>query len=277
MISRLIGAVARGFLVLLMIATPGLMVPVMSEDATQVVVLIGIVAAILTAVEYGSTYPCLYEFRDAPPFNRIRFVSLFLTVFLLSVLMRGQFQPSTLSGLVLVLGDRLGALVDFPYSPVRLVVLMMPDSFSVDDIIVVRAAAGLAYFISMLSCIAFAVVIWVYNWPMNSGSFNVWVNLPNFDPTSRGDVVERLQRDGRVNIGLGFLLPFVTPAIVQSAGSVFGTASLTNPQTLIWTVSAWAFLPASLFARGIAMSRVAAIIARKRRESTRAEAGLVPA
>lgn len=277
MISRLPGAVARGFLVLLLIATPGLMVPVMSEDATQVVVLIGLIAAVLTAVEYGSAYPCLYEFRDAPPFNRIRFVSLFLMVFLLAVIMRGQIQPSTLSNLVLGLGNRLGAMVDFPYSPVRLIVLMMPENVSADEIVLVRAAAGLAYFISMLSVVAFTAIMWAFNWPMNSGSFNVWVNLPNFDPTSRGDVVERLERDGRINIALGFLLPFIIPAVAVSAGSVFGTVTSVSPQTLIWTVVAWAFLPASLFARGIALARVGKIIARKRRETTRAEGGLVPA
>ena len=27
------------------------------------------------------------------------------------------------------------------------------------------------------------------------GSFNVWINLPTFDPTTGGDVVERLERD----------------------------------------------------------------------------------
>lgn len=277
MISRLLGALARGFLVLLMIATPGLMLPNLTEDAAQVVVLIGLVAAVLTAVEYGSAYPCLYEFRDAPPFNRIRFVSLFISVFLLAVMLRGQYQPATSSSLVFALGNWLGAAVDFPYSPVRLIVLMMPENFSVQDIMLVRAAAGLAYFISMMSVVVFVAVMYFFNWPMNSGSFNVWVNLPIFDPTSRGDVVERLERDGRINIALGFLLPFVIPAMVESAGSVFGTTSLVNPQALIWTVVAWAFLPASLFARGIAMARVAGIIARKRRETTRGEGGFVPA
>jgi hypothetical protein len=36
-------------------------------------------------------------------------------------------------------------------------------------------------------------------------------------------------------------------------------------QTLVWTMTAWAFLPASLFMRGIAMGRVADLIAAKRR------------
>ena len=51
-----------------------------------------------------------------------------------------------------------------------------------------------------------------------------------------------------------------------------------DPQTLIWMVSAWAFLPASLLMRGIALSRVAQLIHRQRkREYARAAAeGLLP-
>lgn len=262
---------------LLLIATPAIMVPILGEDATQVTMLIGLAAAVLTAVEYGSTYPCMFEFRDAPPYNRIRFASLFITVLMISTMVRGLYDPGTLSHLIFALGDRIGWSIDFQYSPVRLVVMMMPDDFTTEQLLMVRAAAGLAYATSLVSLIVFFIITRAWNWPMNSGSFNVWVNLPTFDPTSRGDVVERLERDGRINVTLGFILPFVLPAVVSGAGMIFGNMSLDNPHTLIWTVTAWAFLPASLLARGMATSRVAAIIAQKRRQNTQAEGGLIPA
>jgi hypothetical protein len=41
--------------------------------------------------------------------------------------------------------------------------------------------------------------------------------------------------------------------------------TFTSPQTLIWTMAAWSFLPASLFMRGIAMGRIADMIREKRR------------
>jgi hypothetical protein len=63
------------------------------------------------------------------------------------------------------------------------------------------------------------------------------------------------------------LLPFAVPAIVRVAAAVIGPVSLADPQTLIWTVSAWAFLPTSLLMRGIAMWRIAAMIEDKRRRS----------
>ena len=49
------------------------------------------------------------------------------------------------------------------------------------------------------------------------------------------------------------------------AGSKDRPIALTDPQTLIWTVSAWAFLPASMVMRGVAMARIAELIEEKRR------------
>ncbi|MEM8804111.1 MAG: hypothetical protein AAGF55_16415, partial [Pseudomonadota bacterium] len=90
MISRLAGAAIRAFLVILMIATPSLIIPGTTSDVAQVVTLVALFAAILTFFEYASTYPGLIEFREAPPFNRMRFGSLFLTILLLSLMKDGS-------------------------------------------------------------------------------------------------------------------------------------------------------------------------------------------
>ncbi len=267
MISRLSGAVVRAILVVLLIATPSVLLPGVSADGKQIVALVAIFGAALTIFEYASSYPGLIEFRDAPPFNRIRFLSLFSTVFLLSLITRGNFEPTTLTQFVQAVGGLIGYAIDFPYSPVRLVVLMLPENTSAAQIVLVRTTAGMSYLISLLTLAIFLIVLRLQNWPSVNGSFNVWVNLPTFDPTAGKDVVSRLERDARINIALGFLLPFLTPAAVKAAASLFGSVSLSNPQTLIWTVSAWAFLPASLFMRGIALAKVAEMIAAKRRRT----------
>lgn len=273
MISRLAGALVRAFLIIVLIALPSLLLPGTSSDAAQIVALVAIFGAALTIVEYASDYPGLVEFRDAPPFNRIRFMSLFITVLLLTVIARGQVAPTTLTLFVEAVGALIGQAIDFPYSPVRLVVLMLPPDASVAQIDLVRTSAGLAYLISLLTLAIFLIIQRVRGWPLRTGSFNVWVNLPTFDPTAGGDVVERLERDARVNIALGFVLPFLMPAVIKAATSLFGSVSLENPQTLIWTVAAWAFLPASLFMRGIAMGRIAGMIKAKRRQTSAAENG----
>ena len=247
MISRLSGALVRAMLVVLLIATPSLLLPGVSADGKQIVALVAIFGAALTIFEYASAYPGLIEFRDAPPFNRIRFVSLFSTVFLLSVISRGTIEPTTLTQFVQAIGALIGYAIDFPYSPVRLVVLMLPENTAPEQIMLVRTTAGMSYLISLLTLAIFLIVLRLHKWPTGNGTFNVWINLPTFDPTAGKDVVKRLERDARFNIALGFLLPFLTPVAVKAAANLFGSVTLDNPQTLIWTVSAWAFLPASLF------------------------------
>lgn len=278
MISQLTGAFVRAILVMVLIATPSLMLPGVPHDTTQIVALVALFAAALTFFEYASTYPGLVEFRDAPPFNRLRFLSLFATVLLLSAIVRGQTEPTTLTTFIEVLGNRLGGSIDVPYSPVRLVVLMLPEDMSLDHLILVRTSAGISYAISLLTLVFFIVSMRFIGWPDRMGSFNVWINLPTFDPTTGGDVVERLNRDARFNIALGFLLPFMVPAAVKLTSLAFEPVTLESPQTLIWTMTAWAFLPASLFMRGIAMGRIAQMIAEKRRRNNlSAEADLLPA
>jgi len=278
-ISQLTGAIVRAILVVLLISTPSILLPGVTSDTAQVVALVAIFAGALVVFEYASTFPSLVEFRDAPPFNRVRFVSLFLTVFLLTVIVRGTYLPTTLTMFVSAIGDLIGRAIDFPYSPVRLVVLMLPDNTGPAQIALVRSAAGLSYLISLLTLAIFLIVLRVQGWPARGRAFNVWVNMPTFDPTAGGDVVERLTRDSRINIILGFLLPFLIPASVKAAATLFTPITLDSPQTLVWTMSAWAFLPASLFMRGIALGRIAEMISEKRRETAPepSHQGMLPA
>lgn len=260
-------AVARGLLVATLIMTPALLVPGLGSDSTQIVLLVALLAAVLTFVEYNSVFPSIVEFRDAAPFNRLRFAMLFAMVFVLSVIFKGIFDPTALSNALTSIGTIVGNALDFPYSPVRLMVLMLPQDASFETAVFMRTAAGICYLISLVAMAAFLVMVRVLNWPARSGAFNVWVNLPLFDPTAGGDVLERLQRDTRINIALGFLLPFLVPAVVKLGSDLLDPVTLQNPQTLIWTVAAWAFLPASIIMRGIAMGKIADMIEEKRKRA----------
>ncbi len=278
MITRLTGALFRAILMVLLIVMPSFALPGVTSDTMQIVSLVAIFAAGLVIFEYGSTYPGLIEFRDAPPFNRIRFVALFATVLILTLITRNAVSPSGAGTVLQTFGTRMANLFDFPYSPVRLVVLMLPENTSYALVQQLRVAAAVAYLVSLLSLIFFYYAIRMRRWPVHSGTFNVWVNLPTFDPTVGGDIVTRLTRDARFNIALGFLMPFFVPAMTKAAGSLFGVVEMQNPQTMIWIVAAWAFLPASLFMRGLAMSRIAALVETKRRLHARAaESSLQPA
>lgn len=271
MIAQFAGALLRAFFVVLLIATPSLLLPDVSRDATQIVVLVSLFAGGLTLFEYNAKYPGLVEFRDAPPFNRIRFGSMMLTVFFLTVICLGETEQTPMTQIVRAVGALIGQVIDFPYSPVRLIVLMLPPDTAPHHLAVVRMTAGMAYLISLLSLAVFIMLIRVKRWPARNGAFNVWINLPTFDPTAGGDVVDRLARDARFNVALGFLLPFLIPAVAKAAASVFDPITLDNPQTLIWTISAWALLPSSLFMRGTAIGRIADMIREQRRRAAPAQ------
>ena len=251
----------------LLLATPALRLPNIAVDSSQVVLLMAMLAGFLTFSEYNAKSPSIVEFRDAGPFNRLRFVALFSTVFVLSLITKGKTDPTAVTNALTSIGMIIGNAIDFPFSPVRLVVLMLPNTADADVVTAVRTSAGLSYLISLIAMTAFLFLVRVLNWPARKGAFNVWINLPLFDPTAGGDVLLRLRRDARFNVALGFLLPFFIPAVVKIAADLIHPISLENPQTLIWTMSAWAFLPASMIMRGIAMGKIADMIEEKRRRT----------
>jgi hypothetical protein len=270
-LTQLCAALLRAVLVMVLVATPSALLPLPGEDGRAMVALVALFGGVLTFVEYNSRYPGLIEFRDAPPYNRIRFAMLFCVVFFLSVAFRAEMQPSTLGALVAALAHVCGLALDFPYSPVRLATLIFADAGA--DPRLVRSAAGAAYMTALLALGLFVLILRLQDWPSRNGAFNVWVNLPTFDPSAGGDVVLRLERDARINLALGFVLPFLIPAAVTLGAVSLGALNLSAQQTLIWTVAAWAFLPASLFMRGIAMSRIAGMIRARRARSARDQGG----
>ncbi|UWQ62999.1 hypothetical protein K3723_01465 [Leisingera caerulea] len=265
MFARITGAAFRGILVAMLFAMPTLILPASATESPEIILFIALLGSALAFSEYASHFPSFVEFRNAPPINRMRFAAVAVTVGALSLLAAHPLAPTGLTALVQRLGGWLGGQLDFAYSPVQLAVLMMPPQISEATVLMVRDAAGLACSIAGIAIAVFALVIRVGNWPVGNGAFNVWVNLPLFDPTAGGDVVQRLQRDGRINIVGGVLLPFALPAAVKLTSGLVDPGILAAPHMLVWAISAWALMPASMIMRGLAMLRIAGLIAQKRR------------
>ncbi len=265
MLTQVSGAFLRAVCVMVLVALPSVLIPGTPVDARQMASLVALFAGVLTFAEYAATYPSIIEFRDAPPYNRTRFAMLAMMVAMTALATREGADPSTLGALLESLAYVCGQALDFPYSPVRLMTLMLGAGAAADEVLRIRNAAGAAYMVGLLALLAFVVVLRVKGWPGNLGAFNVWVNLPTFDPTAGTDVVARLERDARANLLLGVVLPFIIPAVMKLGGVGFGLIDVGAAQTLTWTVTVWAFLPASLIMRGIAMGRIAAMIRDKRR------------
>ncbi len=277
MLSQLLGAVLRAAIVILVLATPSLLISGTSPEGAQVVMLVALIMGVFITFEYAATYPALVEFRDAPPFNRVRALTLLLMLFGLSLVARGD-TDSAMTLVLNAVGLLVGRALDFPFSPIRLLLDHLPEGVSQVQMLQLQIMAGLAVFITLFSLCLFAMLIRLHQWPQRDSAFNVWINLPTFDPTTGGDVVKRLIRDGRVNIILGFALPFLIPVVGVLAVNHAGVTVLGSPHAMVWGVGLWMFLPLSMFMRGLAMARIADMISARRARlvAALAEDGPVP-
>jgi hypothetical protein len=270
-LTRLPAAAIRAVLVMAMVLMPAMLLGYGTGDWQPILALMAILAAAFTLVEYMAVNPTLVEFRAAPPFNRARFSALFAILLCVTMIFRGDHAPSAATHMAMVTGTQIALAFDFPYSPILLMGATLPPAATEAQFALMRAASGVSFLIGLISIIGFITLLRLHRWPNPDVPFNVWINLPQFDPTQGGDVVRRLQNDGRVNVILGLLLPFLIPVALQMLVPFNVPLNLEAPQTLIWTVALWAFLPASLIMRGVALTRVADMI-QMHRDRTRLRA-----
>lgn len=113
MFTRVTGAFFRALLMALLVALPSLLLPNVSSDTSQITVLVALLAFLMTFIEYNSQYPSIIEFRYASPFNRLRFLALFCTVALLSLLLASTPGSRGFTGVLHSLGAAWGTVLDF--------------------------------------------------------------------------------------------------------------------------------------------------------------------
>lgn len=258
--SRILSASIRAVLVVALVALPSVLMVEVSSDTKQMVTLAALLAGGFIFAEYNAQYPSLIEFRDAAPFNRLRYLMLFTSIMALTLIQAEVALPADWAKMARMIGVHVGQAMDFPFSPVHLLIQLVQSQTPETQIAALRNAAGLAYLISVTWLALFAIIVRIGGWPNSKRPLNVWVNLPMFDPTAGADVVTRLSRHGRVNILLGFLLPFLVPVAAKIMLGHSAVLAGLAPHSLIWIVSLWAFIPASLILRGLALLRIAELI-----------------
>lgn len=261
--SRLTGAILRAALVMVVVTMPAGVLIDVSADTAQMVTFAAILLGIITFAEYHAIYPSLIEFRDAAPYNRLRFTMLATTLAVLSLAHPDTILPVSVQAAFLAIANTVGQAMDFPFSPARLVA-QFASGGEAEVQQYLRNAAGLAYLVSLLWLAVFALAVRIGGWPSTKRPLNVWVNLPMFDPTVGRDVVLRLARDGRINILMGFAMPFVVPVLVKLVLGRPGFIDNIQLHSLIWMTALWAFFPAALILRGIALLRIAELIVQTR-------------
>lgn len=264
-VSHVAQIILRGFLVAFIFLCPALLLPEISQDVSQGVTFLALLAAFVVVTEYSAAYPGLIEFRDAKPYNRARFVMFCVIVLSVTLLQREIVMASVSETWLTAFSVTLGNILNFAFSPVSLLVSSLPQGVSVAHLGIVKISTALAYTLSLLGLTLFLLCLALGYWPRRAHTFNVWVNLPNFDPTKGVDVVQRLERDAQINVVLGIILPFSLPALLHLSNFLVQPVTLETPLALVWGVSLWAFIPVNLIMRGVAMYRIAQLIRAQRR------------
>lgn len=262
------GAVIRALCMAGLVMLPALLVPSVTAEVAQLMVLLALFAGGIVFAEYSSEYPGIIEFRFAAPFNRTRFLLVALMVLMLALILRHGAAPGAggaVAGLAVGLATACGQLLDFALSPVRLLVAALPEGLGAAHLAAVHDGASLALVLGLTTVLGFIAAIRLNFWPMGQSPFNVWINLPTFDPTAGNDVVERLLRTARINILLGVFLPFLLPGVIVVSAVLVQPLTLESPMGFVWGIVLWAYLPVSLVMRGVAKIRVARMIRANRR------------
>ena len=212
-------------------------------------------AGLFVAAEYGARAPGLVEFRDAPPYNRIRFAVLAGALLFGSGAAAEGAVPIGASARAA--GLAVAAAVDWPGSPLRALLSFGPAAAAAD----MRAVAGAALLAAAAGVGGFALVLRLTAWPGPADRLNLWVALPLFDAAERRTLPARLRRDGRVNLLLAVALPYAAPPVAAFVGGAHGISAVGNDLLLVWAVALWILLPAMLLLRGMALHRLAAAVA----------------
>jgi hypothetical protein len=265
-----------------LIILPSLLVPTVGVNTHLIVLILGLSMAVYVFSEYMAKAPGMLEFRDAPPYNRLRFLALFASLILAAVAYRAPWDDGALVRLLYSLGLIVGRGLDLPFSPMRMAQELIAPDASPWISQLVYVTLGLSIMVSIFVIWALLMILRVNNWPSRTRGFNLWVNLPTFDPTAGGDIVARFQRAARINIFLAIVLPFFVPLTMRLVISTLDPEALTAPLSIIWLVSIWMFLPTCCIMKAIVLHRLARMVTLQRRvdQSLRAEPaedGLLPA
>ncbi|MEO1292303.1 MAG: hypothetical protein AAFV62_05645 [Pseudomonadota bacterium] len=264
MIGRLFGAIIRASLILMVLSAPAFLLPGVSVASQEITLIVAGIAAAFTVFEYASTHPGLIDFRFAPPYNRVRYFAFALQVLSVVFLCRAVEGLDAFGPRIVELADAAVIMLDFPLSPVRIAEEMIAADESPAFVLLLSRAAALSFIVTFASLVFFACLLWLFRWPVGRRDFNLWINLPTFEPGYGRDVERRLYRDGVINLLAGLAFLYLLPVLLSRASGWFDPSVLANYQPLVWGVTFWAFFSGSLVIRGAAILKVSYLVRRTR-------------
>jgi|LGOV01.1.fsa_nt_gb hypothetical protein len=260
---RLFGAIFRALWVVVVAAIPSLLLPSASQGAVEFALIIGAIIGMFTFFEYGSTTPGFVDFRYAPPYNRFRAFTIAMQVVTITLVCRAV--ELGLSDSVLVnWAQQAAQMLDFKYSPVSMAIdnILLGSHFSDTSAILLVYSVTTSFVVGIGMTLTLSLMLWVFAWPRDRENFNLWANLPTFQPSDDVAIHKRLRRDAYFNIILGVALIYALPFIPKYGFDWLTVDIFENNQVMLWATTLWVFISTSLIARALAMLKIAQILKR---------------
>ena len=260
---RLLGAIFRAIWVVAIVTIPSLLLASASQGSLEFALIIGGIVGIFTVFEYGSENPGFVDFRFAPPYNRFRAFTLAIQITAITLVCRAV-ELNIQDAPILDWAQQAAVALDFPGSPVaRAVDLLIEDAtFSDTSAILLVLTTSVSFAVGFALTILFSSFLWIFNWPVDRAAFNLWINLPMFQPSDGMAVPNRLRRDAVVNVLLAVVLIYALPYGLKYGSDLLTAEILNSNQAMVWVTTLWVFVPSTLLARSAAMWKIARIIRR---------------
>ena len=137
------------------ISVPSIVLITGKSDESSITLIAALIAGALICLEYLNTYPSMLEFRDAAPYNRIRYLSALIAIISVITLFRDAHHADNSNTMLMAIGTIIGQGLDFPYSPIRLIILTLLLDVSNTIVDAARLSAGVTFVISILTFAGF--------------------------------------------------------------------------------------------------------------------------
>jgi hypothetical protein len=247
----------RAAFVFVLVLVPSFIIPGLGKDDIQLITLVALSLAGLVAWDYTGSTPAVIEFRDAPPYNRLRGGVVMIAMVILSMIATPYDMSPIIQGARAV-GLFVAHALDGALSPVALFTSALPDAVPDTVLTTITAMIGVSFTIALIGLAAFGVMVRLRKWPTQQDGFNLWLNLPIFGADMAGDHIDkRITRQAQISVALGGVVFLTLPMIwFKILYPGLGQGGMLPFHALVWAVMAWVFIPFGLFMRAIALRYV---------------------
>jgi hypothetical protein len=235
---------------------PAFILPGVTQSGLEFTRILATVAAAFVIYEYGFLTPSVIEFRDAAPYNRIRFFLLLSFVLVPSQLISNVLNGNPVTGVIANFAKNAFSLVNFSFSPVTIAANTLSGTAVILRVAVAQAIA-LNVMICLFTVIIFAVAVFSGLWRCGGERFNMWHNMPSYKSYGAKTMQTRLVNSAFASLLVACLIPLMGPVAADIFTGWFSQAGKLPPIAITWFIALWVYLPAMYLMRAIILAKVA--------------------